>query len=190
MREYFFARILDKLLKRRFDTTNEKAIRRFLDGYTSVYLARVDSVLKEVPRRETDRFQDIQHDPELKPVEGKEVSRRELFELYGGEDGMPYVGLLEGDSAVAQRRDAPAWTMNNAHVAELIRAKYPKSESDPVERQQAGQAAQLIYMHYRLGMSDEEIFYQTMFWRSIPALKKFRQRLVEQGNAKFAQSST
>jgi hypothetical protein len=83
-----------------------------------------------------------------------------------------FVGFLRKSKMTQAREDAPDWILNITTLREFL-----------LTQRDAARAGAVVYSFYRCGMSDEAI--AERFGESVEPLKKYRQRLLQQGNVMF-----
>ena len=87
-----------------------------------------------------------------------------------------------GATRNAERMEnVPSWALNDSKIAEYVKLRYPKAQTDPGQRKQAARAVRLIHLYYRLGLSRDAVAEQLQ--TSPNAVKMMLQRLGKQMSA-------
>jgi hypothetical protein len=139
------------------------------------FINSADTTLPSIPKGDSDEFDEHQFQKRNQETEFGTLA--ELFAYNpAGVGAMGFtVGQVRGaEGPVRARRDAPWWTIDTRALRDFIKT-----------RKHGSRAAAVLYLYFRCGLSDGEVAKRCTKMTQAAA-KKFRQRLIEDGNDYFA----
>jgi hypothetical protein len=148
-------------------------VREITTASSAVRINDADRILGRVRKQDSANFDRHQFENDRKDAEFGTVCEMFGYEPTGNDSPGFVIGVLRGTQAIRLRSDAPWWVVNSKVFKTFV-----DSQSNP------SRARSVLFLFYRCGLDDEEISGR-LRGVSGDAVKKYRQRLLRDGMARF-----